>query len=143
MLASLLKRKEKLIENPFFPFEFNREKTDPSTNKRNPSTRTNHLNSAHGALVHGVVGRDLAALCEEDAGGFRDGAVGDGVEVACADSDGMFSIEIHEIGVEGKAGVAMGYMGVAGVVLEIVVRRLFINAWNVCSILGMGMHSLR
>ena len=110
----LAQTKGKAHRKPVFPFEFNREKTDPSTNKRNPSTRTNHLNSAHGALVHGVVGRDLAALREEDAGGFRDGAVGDGVEVACADSDGIFSIEIYEIGGQGKAGVAMGYMGVAG-----------------------------
>lgn len=31
---------------------------------------------AHGALVHGV-GEDLAALREEDTGGFRGGAVGD------------------------------------------------------------------
>ena len=33
------------------------------------------IDLAHGAFVHGV-GQDLAALREEDAGGFRRGAVG-------------------------------------------------------------------
>ena len=83
----VLHETEKLIKTRF-SIRLEPRKTDPCTNERNPCTRiqTNHLDSAHGALVHGV-GRDLAALREEDAGGLRGGAVGDGVEVACADSD--------------------------------------------------------
>lgn len=54
---------------------------------------------AHSALVHGV-GEDLAALCEEDAGRFCGGAVGDGVEVPYWDSQ---SVPVLDPGVESKS----------------------------------------
>ena len=81
--------KTKSSSKPGSSFELNRERRiRQRTNGIHGlvSERTTSTQLAHGALVHGV-GRDLAALREEDAGGLSGGAVGDGVEVAYVDSD--------------------------------------------------------
>ena len=52
---------------------------------------------------------------------------------------GMISIDTYQIGGARKTGVGMGYMGVADVVLDNVVRRIFFDP---CLTLSVGMDSL-
>ena len=52
---------------------------------------------------------------------------------------GMISIDVYQIGGERKTGVGMGYMGVADVVLEVVVRRIFFDP---CLTLSVGIDRL-